>query len=368
MNPKLGGIVALCFFVLMTVLSLSVIDLDHENTNPNYNPTTVSLTSTPTEKPTLDDSTINLVTKNGGNPKTQNDILYTLKIIIFTQKRMKGFQMCLDVLNNKTQWHTNDVRIDLIFMIDASETQEKEKPIIEAASEFPWTRGSKTIIKRHKKGGLRLNILEGWYPAERNEFGLLLEDDVELSPLWFRFVDRVIRAYWNFDRDGENNPRFAGIALWNPYKNEVQLDKPFERPPHNTPFLLAQPCSWGGLYFPETWKQFRHFIRWTSSIPNLPFPTNVNKWPSGSTWKKAMFSFMYQNDMYMIYPNYPQNRSFAFHHRLRGAHTVSKDDTIKVEKARRMLVPPETPLPELPPFDQLWELDMKGTATYKGQS
>lgn len=60
--------------------------------------------------------------------------------------------------------------------------------------------------------------------------------------------------------------------------------------------------SWGAVYFPEVWMQL-HSALTDDEYTEIP-GVLVNGW-SGS-WKKYLFSLMYHNDWYLLYPGYKQ--------------------------------------------------------------
>lgn len=74
--------------------------------------------------------------------------------------------------------------------------------------------------------------------------------------------------------------------------------------------------SWGTVYFPEVWMHL-HTALVEESYDDIP-GTLVNGW-SGS-WKKYLFSLMYHNDWYLLYPGYKQEQSFATNHMEDGVH------------------------------------------------
>lgn len=66
--------------------------------------------------------------------------------------------------------------------------------------------------------------------------------------------------------------------------------------------LFQTPCSWGTVYFPEVWMHL-HAALVNNKYKDIP-GVLVNGW-SGS-WKKFLFSLMYHNDWYLLYPGYKQ--------------------------------------------------------------
>lgn len=51
-----------------------------------------------------------------------------------------------------------------------------------------WPHGEVVINHRVVRGGLLPAVVESWYPRNNDSYGLLLEDDVELSPMWWAWT------------------------------------------------------------------------------------------------------------------------------------------------------------------------------------
>lgn len=60
---------------------------------------------------------------------------------------------------------------------------------------YMWRHGSFFLHHRIVHGGLLPAVVESWYPRNNDTYGLLLEDDVELSPLFYAWVKMAILKY-----------------------------------------------------------------------------------------------------------------------------------------------------------------------------
>lgn len=58
-----------------------------------------------------------------------------------------------------------------------------------------WERGSLFLHHRIIHGGLLPAIVESWYPSSNDSYGILLEDDVELSPLFYAWAKMTLLRY-----------------------------------------------------------------------------------------------------------------------------------------------------------------------------
>lgn len=60
---------------------------------------------------------------------------------------------------------------------------------------FHWPHGPVFVHRRVIHGGLLPAVVESWYPRSNDSYGLILEDDVELSPLFYAWVKMSLLRY-----------------------------------------------------------------------------------------------------------------------------------------------------------------------------
>ena len=107
--------------------------------------------------------------------------------------------------------------INLVFNLEA----KSSKRLVDFVVGFRWPHGSKTVRMRLIKGGLVRAVSEAWYPSSMFEYGLLLEDDLEVSPLYMNWINRVMNAHTHSTAN-----RLIGISLYSPRVTETT------NPPH----------------------------------------------------------------------------------------------------------------------------------------
>jgi hypothetical protein len=73
--------------------------------------------------------------------------------------------------------------------------QSSDAETLRMAEGFEWDHGSVYLHHRVVHGGLLPAVVESWYPHSNHNYGLLLEDDVELSPLFYAWVKMSILRY-----------------------------------------------------------------------------------------------------------------------------------------------------------------------------
>jgi hypothetical protein len=72
---------------------------------------------------------------------------------------------------------------------------------------MPNGRGGKVIPRIFEKNhGLRAAWFESWYPKPDDEYCIIIEDDLEMSPFWFTWLKKAWLKYG--DRED-----MAGISL-----------------------------------------------------------------------------------------------------------------------------------------------------------
>lgn len=109
-------------------------------------------------------------------------------ISIITKDRPKSLSRLLHSLSNGRFFGDSaNIRINL--------EQSADMETMKLAEGFSWPRGSVFTHHRVIHGGLLPAVVESWYPGSNDTYGLLLEDDVELSPLFYAWVKMSILRY-----------------------------------------------------------------------------------------------------------------------------------------------------------------------------
>jgi hypothetical protein len=79
---------------------------------------------------------------------------------------------------------------------------------------FEWSFGEKLVHYRTGNAGLQAQWLEAWWPSSDDEFAFVVEDDLEVSPLYYKFLRSLIQDFYysasNF------SPSIYGASLQRP--------------------------------------------------------------------------------------------------------------------------------------------------------
>jgi hypothetical protein len=222
--------------------------------------------------------------------------------------------------------------IRLVFNVDVGTSTR----VVEYAHEFSWPHGSKVVNVRVKKGGLVGAVAESWYPSSPEDHGIIFEDDIEVSPYFFKWLHNALEAHY-----ADPDPRVVGISLYTPRIVEhIAGRQRFRIDPSTTLngniYGQPLPCSWGGLWFPSAWIKFLAYMstrleaedEMTVADTTVSVPGSLTMFWERS-WKKYMTEMMYTNELYMIYPNFPNQLSLSTNHVEIGEHIVSEKDKRK---------------------------------------
>ncbi|RDX54230.1 hypothetical protein OH76DRAFT_1430981 [Lentinus brumalis] len=274
----------------------------------------------------------------------------------------------------------------LNLRINVERTADEET--LQLVGEYEWTHGETFLHHRIVHGGLMTAVVESWYPKDNDSYGLILEDDVELSPLFYAWIKMSLLRYRY-----ERNPNLFGISLYQQKNLELRPEGRhlFDARATftsagvshlNTPYLSQIPCSWGALYFPEQWREFHTYLVTRLDSAALPLSEPVvpevrsNRWTR--SWKKYFIELVYLRGYVMLYPNYAEFASLSTNHLEAGSHVKDMPAEAHARKKKLftvplMSLPPasssgetrtgllELPDARLPGWDDLPVLDLLGT-------
>ncbi|GJN93061.1 hypothetical protein Rhopal_006106-T1 [Rhodotorula paludigena] len=212
--------------------------------------------------------------------------------------------------------------------------------------DFRWPHGTFSLRHRILLGGLMPAIVESWYPTSNDTYGVLLEDDVEVSPLFYGWLKFTILQY-RYTLEGRRaSTRLFGVSLYQQKNIELRPEgrQPFDAHKlfdslalhDTTPYLSQIPCSWGAAYFPEHWREFHAYLALRLSELALPISDPIvpairsNKWPR--SWKKYFIELVYLRGYSMLYPNYPDFESLSTNHLEKGTHV----HTTRVDEKKKL--------------------------------
>lgn len=256
-----------------------------------------------------------------------------ISVNVITQNRAYSLKRLLTALSDA--YYLGD-EIPLSFNMDS----KVDKETLNMVESFKWPHGPKILRRRIIQGGLIRAVSESWYPRDDHDYGLLLEDDIEVSPYYYIWLKSALMNYHYNPR--APLPELSAIALYSPRLVEVIKERPkwnateFFKDIHpNTPYLHQLPCSWGALFFPKHWREFYVYMgsRYTEDAKanDVQIPkSRTNGWQA--SWKKFLIDMMYLRGYVVLYPNFPNQQSFSTNHMEPGAHISAADNVVKHNK------------------------------------
>lgn len=255
--------------------------------------------------------------------KNFSELTFTISII--SNNRLASLQRLVSSLLNVH--NPNNINLRVIFNLESTSSPN----LIDYVYDIKWPHGEKIIKKRIVKGGLIVAITESWYPSSEKDYGVLLEDDIEVSPLFLVWIEMNLKSIlenkYPFVQD-----RVIGISLYSPRVIETTTIrrrlKSYELSSDitgtsNSPYLYQTPCSWGAVYFPKPWREFISYLHHRQDTIDVQPPVTIpgsrtNDW--AGSWKKFLFELMYVKGYFLLYPNFSSQRSFSTNHLEIGEH------------------------------------------------
>mmetsp|Transcript_38396 Transcript_38396/g.62889 ORF Transcript_38396/g.62889 Transcript_38396/m.62889 type:complete len:694 (+) Transcript_38396:222-2303(+) len=246
----------------------------------------------------------------------------TFRVSVITATRPAELQRLLGSLLGA---HYLGDRVDVIINMEATADQKT----LQIAHGLHWPHGEKIVRHRVQQGGLIAAVTESWYPGSFDEYGILLEDDIEVSPFFFVWCRYALMTY-KYGAAADSHPGLFGVSLYTPRRNELVHGKPrwnsnwyfWEKAKSwTTPYVQPLPCSWGAMYFPAAWMSFHRYLQYRMANPSVKVEIKgslSNSW--SASWKKFFMEMSHSYHMYMLYPNFHNQTSFSTNHLGSGEH------------------------------------------------
>ena len=177
-----------------------------------------------------------------------------LQVHVIAYKRPESLTRLLSSLRVA---HYDGDKVDLHLHIDAAATAAESDRVARVrqmanAEQANWRFGAVTVDEAPSHRGLRDMWLQSWVPRTNSERGLILEDDIELSPQYYRWLKSAHAAY-------AGSSSLAGISLqrlaWSP------SGRPLNRLPGHVPLLSQTVSTWALSPSAEHWRGFQRFMQ-----------------------------------------------------------------------------------------------------------
>mmetsp|Transcript_14796 Transcript_14796/g.18713 ORF Transcript_14796/g.18713 Transcript_14796/m.18713 type:complete len:433 (+) Transcript_14796:561-1859(+) len=291
-----------------------------------------------------------LLSEKNAALSSSNDSQPLIAIKLLTFNRPKSLLRCLLSLRDAA-YMGREVPLDIFVDYDTA-SASYPSATIQICDEFYWPYGSKRIHYRSENRGIIGQWVEAWYPpldvihSTHKEFAFFVEDDIEVSPFYYRWLVSAVEAYYLTSSVDTRN--LFGISL-----QEIQLKLstyplpfPVDQFPTNQSLLYQLPSTWGVLYTPSHWKTFRIWYElqvrknqatlnasnktieqvwedphlYESLAPFIPGNLITNEWnqlSKGKLFLAWLTRFVVERGGYYLYPQLP-NRALIINHQEKG--------------------------------------------------
>ena len=220
-------------------------------------------------------------TKSAGRPTTARPEAF--KVVILTMDRLSSLKRLVESLSRPDcSYESFGMDVDLIFHVDRPKAGKDTAAWIETVrwtvENVTWPHGSTFTLVANENMGLRRAWLEAWHPESDDDRAIILEDDVTVSPLWYRWVNGAYDAY------GQDVRRIAGFSLQRqdlvPLTSKTRSSVPTN---DNEPFLYSLV---GSIGFAPNARVWRNFLDWAECAIENDVDVSVDGLVTSDWWKK----------------------------------------------------------------------------------
>ena len=262
-----------------------------------------------------------------------------LRVIVMTYNRLDSLKKCLAALQDAD---IMGAEAALEIWIDISKYGMVDVNVLRYAESFKWRHGRTCVHVQTEHSSSGHQWIYSWRPRPGSkEIGVFIEDDVDVSKYFFRFL-RGARDFYS------HNKEIVGISLYDEHsmissgpKSKQQLERPKDI--SDIVFLYGMICTYGYAPFPEHWRAYQDWYHNNvSRIPN--FDPTAKEVAVHSRWFKAFqrhgraetmqhsmyfMRYIIDHKLYTLHPNLqviqPRPHSLTTHRKEKGLHYSGKD-------------------------------------------
>ena len=233
-----------------------------------------------------------------------------LRIIILTYNRPDSLQECLE--------HLQGVELDgdkamLEIWIDRSVENVVNNATLWVAKRFVWKHGDVRVHVQEQHAGIYGQWINTWRPpVNPREIGFFIEDDVMMSPYFYRWLKKAHQMYGHRDNIGgyslqEDNIKIAGYDVFPAIDLKVKS--------REVAYLYRVLGTWGFAPHPQRWRQFQDWFHgvYQDSLfhPYVEEAALQTGWykifesehKEHTMWSIWFIYFTHQNNLWTLYAN-----------------------------------------------------------------
>jgi len=174
----------------------------------------------------------------------------SFRVIVLTSTKYESLQHLLESLNQARYGNTYRP-LHLEIHIDHDDSSDHTRTV-DAAESFDFDHGTKSIRRYASAQGRRTMWFKAWNPTFDDERAVVLEDALQLSPVWYEWLERAWDVYGD-------RPDLGAISLCR--QRLRATDGAVVTREAQTPFLHRVPGSHGFSPSAAVWREFVSWIR-----------------------------------------------------------------------------------------------------------
>lgn len=196
-------------------------------------------------------------------------------------------------------------------------TPEQDAVVRYVTYSLKWPHGAVTKNIRKEKGGIVKQWIHPFQPSQPGNVVLILEDDIEVSPLYYSWTKAAVDHYY---LDCSNyHSSIIGLSLERQHETlgDGRLFWLIEKYPDiitqrhegsGAVYATQKDSSWAPIVFPETWNGFVDWF-WSEGVNLEPciYGLYSNKWHTdtpGNIWTPWLHKYIFDNGLFFLYFNY----------------------------------------------------------------
>lgn len=243
----------------------------------------------------------------------------SFQIIILTMDRFHALERLIQSLLASEYL---DDKVDLIIRFDLPKnpTDEWRARVETFKANLNWNVGDVHVSMSEQNMGLRQAWLSAWRPSSPSERAIIFEDDIEVSPVWYKWIKGAHDNYASRDDIvGFSLQRQTLVPLKE--KRENKIDDNGGRP-----FLYKLVGSIGYAPVASKWIEFLDFAEcalandMSVSTPELITSDWYRALDKRTMWTQLFIYFCKHSNLYTLYAFPSQSLALAAHWREKGEH------------------------------------------------
>jgi len=225
------------------------------------------------------------------------------RIVVLTFNRSESLRKCLHHLH-ALDTLGDDVGVDI--WIDRNKKGVVDEETVQIANDFAvnWIKGRACVHMQTKNAYITGQWIDTWRPKPNTkELALILEDDIDLAPLAYKWI-KAVRSHYS------KNPDIAGYTLKMENVKTYIGWKTFSVPASDSVFLSAGFGPWGFVPDPDFWRSFQDWYHVQREDPDFrPYVPRIEltKWykqgKGDSVWELWFVYYCFVQKRYTLFPN-----------------------------------------------------------------